>query len=144
MIHPRIPPSVVITTTSPPSRAPCRADTPLRTPYCRAPTPPWLQRPVDATTFTPAQSKLPQFKGLMFPRHEVLNHPAGPDLLQYALDGCPVDCGEDWTLEHLEAAIRNGVHASANVPEAAAPCKKEALERVNEGSCRLNKIKYNI
>ena len=73
----------------------------------------------------------------MFPRHEVLNHPAGPDLLQYALEGCPVDCGEDWTLEHLEAAIKNGAHASANVPEAAAACKKEALERVKEGSCRL-------
>jgi len=73
----------------------------------------------------------------MFPRHEVLNHPAGPDLLEYALEGCPVDCGDDWTLEHLELAIANGAHSSANVPEAAAACKKEALERVTEGSCRL-------
>jgi hypothetical protein len=73
----------------------------------------------------------------MYPRHEVLDHPAGPHLLQYALEGCPVDCGDDWTLEQLEAAIRNGAHASANVPEAAAACKKEALERVNEGLCRL-------
>jgi hypothetical protein len=73
----------------------------------------------------------------MYPQNEVLNHPAGPDLLQYALDGCPVDCGDDWTLEQLEAAILNGAHASANIPEAAAACKKEALERVKEGSCRL-------
>jgi len=73
----------------------------------------------------------------MYPRHEVLDHPAGPHLLQYALEGCPVDCGDDWTLEQLEAAIRNGAHASANVPEAAAACKKEALERVKEGLCRL-------
>jgi hypothetical protein len=33
--------------------------------------------------------------------------------------------------------ILNGAHASANIPEAAAVCKKEALERVKEGSCRL-------
>jgi hypothetical protein len=124
-------------TTSPPTRAPCRHDTPFRTPYCRAPPPPRRTRPINSNEFTPAQSKLPPFKGLMYPRNEVLNHPAGPDLLQYALEGCPVDCGDDWTLEQLEAAIRNGAHASANVPEAAAACKKEALERVNEGSCRL-------
>jgi hypothetical protein len=73
----------------------------------------------------------------MYPRNEVLNHPAGSHLLQYALDGCPVDCGDDWTLKQLEAAIRNGAHASANVPEAAEACKKEALERVKEGLCRL-------
>jgi hypothetical protein len=77
---------------------------------------------------TPLQSKLPAFKGLMYPRNEVLTHPAGPGLLQYAFDGCPVDCGDDWTLEQLEAAIINGAHASANIPEAAAACKKEALE----------------
>jgi hypothetical protein len=79
---------------------------------------------------TPLQSKLPSFKGLIYPRNESLIHPAGPDLLQYALDGCPVDCGDDWTLEQLEAAILNGSQASANIPEAAAACKKEALERV--------------
>jgi hypothetical protein len=73
----------------------------------------------------------------MYPRNEVLHHPAGPHLLQYALDGCLVDCGDDWTLEQLEVAIRNGAHASANVPEAVKACKKEALERVKEELCRL-------
>ena len=73
----------------------------------------------------------------MFPRNEVLNHPAGPTLLQYALEGCPVDCGSNWTIEQLEAAIANGAHSSANEPGAAAACKKEALERVKEGLCRL-------
>jgi hypothetical protein len=37
----------------------------------------------------------------------------------------------------LEAAIWSGAHASANVPEAAKACKKEALKRVKEGMCRL-------
>jgi hypothetical protein len=47
----------------------------------------------------------------------------------------------------LEAAIRNGAHASANVPEAAEACKKEALEQVKEGLCRLvnwDDIKHNF
>jgi hypothetical protein len=86
---------------------------------------------------TPLQSKLPPFKGLMYPRNKVLDHPAGPDLLQYALDGCPVNCGDNWTLEQLEAAILNGAHASANIPEAAEACEKEAHQRVKAGSCRL-------
>jgi hypothetical protein len=73
----------------------------------------------------------------MYPRKEVLDHQAGPHLLQYALDGCPVDCGDDWTLKQLEVAICNGAHTSANVPEAADACIKEVLERVKEGLCQL-------
>jgi hypothetical protein len=83
----------------------------------------------------------------MYPRNEVLYHPAGPHLLQYALDGCPVNCGDDWTLKQLKPAIRNGAHTSANVPEAAEACKKEALERAKEGLCRLvnwDDIKHNF
>ena len=136
-VHHRILPTAVIPTTSPPPRPPCRPDTPFRTPNCRPSPPPPREQEVPTAPLTPSQSKLPPFKGLMYPRHEVLDHPAGPDLLQYALEGCPVDCGDDWTLEQLEAAIQNGAHSSANVPEAAEACKKEALERVKEGSCRL-------
>jgi len=83
----------------------------------------------------------------MFPRNDVLDHPAGPDLLRYALNGCPVDCGTDWSYEQLEAAIKNGAHASANETEAASACRKEAIERVKEGCCRLvywDEIKNNI
>jgi hypothetical protein len=94
----------------------------------RSPAPSRPQPPIPSNNLTPLQSK---------PRNKVLDHPAGPDLLQYALDGCPVDCGNDWTLKQLEAAILNGAHSSANIPEAAEACKKEALERVKEGSCRL-------
>ena len=90
-----------------------------------------------APAHTPTQSKLPKFKGLMLPRHEVLTHPAGPDLLRYAVDGCPVDCGEQWSKQRIEAAIAKGAHASAEAPGAADACRKEALERVADGSCRL-------
>jgi hypothetical protein len=73
----------------------------------------------------------------MLPRHEVLTHPAGPDLLRYAVDGCPVDCGEQWSRQRIEAAIAKGAHASAEAPGAAEACRKEALERVADGCCRL-------
>ena len=75
---------------------------------------------------TPVQSKSTKFKGLMLPRHEVLSHPAGPDLLRYAVDGCPVDCGEQWSRQRIEAAIAKGAHASAEAPGAAEACRKEA------------------
>ena len=42
------------------------------------------------------------FVGLMRPRYGALEHPAAQDLLQYATEGCPVDCGKDWTLTEIE------------------------------------------
>jgi hypothetical protein len=73
----------------------------------------------------------------MYPRNKVLQHPAVAILLQYTLDGCPVNCGENWTLDQLEAAIASGAHSSANEPGAAKACKKEALARVKEGLCHV-------
>jgi hypothetical protein len=73
----------------------------------------------------------------MFPRNDVLDYPAGPDLLQYALNGCPVDCGSNWSNEQSLEPITNRPHASANDDEAAPACRKEAIDRVAEGCCRL-------
>jgi hypothetical protein len=83
------------TTTQPPAQSPC------------PPTPTLPQ--------TPIHSKHPIFKGLMLPCHEVLTHPADPDLLRYATDGCPVDCGDSWSRQRIEAAIAKNAHASAKV-----------------------------
>ena len=75
----------------------------------------------------------------MRPKNEILRHPAGEELLKYATEGCPVDCGKDWTIDQLEAAIKTGPCTSAKKPGAAKACRKEALERVKEGTCRLVK-----
>ena len=86
------------------------------------------------------------FVGLMRPRHGALDHPAAQDLLQYATDGCPVDCGKNWTMEEIEAAIAKGPSTTARSPEAAAACRAEAFQKVKEGHCRLvswNSIKHN-
>ena len=36
--------------------------------------------------------------GLMHPKRKVLKHPAGEELLKYATEGYPVDCGADLTI----------------------------------------------
>jgi hypothetical protein len=102
------------TTSRPPARSPCP--------------------PIPTLPRTPIQSK---FKGLMLPRHEVITHPAGPDLLRYATDGCPVDCGKSWSRQRIKAAIAKGAHGGVEAPGAADACRAEALKRVAAGSCRL-------
>ena len=83
----------------------------------------------------------------MRPKGDALNHPASEDLLQYATQGCPVDCGRDWTIEELEAAIKKGLSVSMDNPEAAISFREEALQKVQEGHYRLvswnNSIKDN-
>ena len=66
---------------------------------------------------------------------------AAPELLRYAQNGCPVDCGRNWTKEELIAAIEKGAHQSALQPAPAAACRKEALERVQDKCCRVVKWK---
>jgi hypothetical protein len=83
----------------------------------------------------------------LFPRNDVLDYPGGPDLLHYVLNGCPVDCGSNWSYEQLLAAITNGPHASVNDEEAATSCRKEVMDRVAEGCYRLvywDNIKDNL
>ena len=77
----------------------------------------------------------------MFPSNDTLKHPAAADLLRYARTGCPVDCGRDWTPTELQAAVDRGAHPSAQTPDAAAACRREALERVADGCCKV--IKWN-
>ena len=77
----------------------------------------------------------------MHPRHKALRHPAAEELLQYASTGCPLDCGQDWTLAQMEAAILKGPHKSAESPDARSALRTEALERIAEGSCRIVKWK---
>ena len=60
---------------------------------------------------------------LMKPTKEALLHAAAALIDAHSEAGCPVDCGPDWTPEHIDAAIRCGAHPSAD--------SKEALEALN-------------
>ena len=50
-------------------------------------------------------------------RNKTLQHPAADTLLQYASDGCLLDCGQDCTIAQMEAAIQKAPHQSAQLPE---------------------------
>jgi len=84
-----------------------------------------------------AQRKYPKFRGLMQPHPSIQHHPAFPLLFQYATQGCPVDCGPQWTSEQLNATVRQGAHPSARSPEAQACLREETLEKVQQGFARL-------
>ena len=75
----------------------------------------------------------------MHPRHKALRHPAAEELLQYASTGCPLDCGQDWTISQMEAAILKGSHTSAESPDARYVLHTEALECIAEGCCCIVK-----
>lgn len=76
-------------------------------------------------------------RGLMWPRGHALKHPAMELLMEYAEKGCPVDCGRDWTVEEIEAALLHGPHKSAKSPEAAAALRDETLQKVKNGYAKI-------
>ena len=95
-------------------------------------TPPCRKR-AKPDPLTPSQSKLPStLHGLMCPCNNVLQHPAAKMLLKWATEGCPVDCGQPWSKQAIQAAIDKAAHPSAQSLEAATACRNEALERVKD------------
>ena len=84
-----------------------------------------------------AVAELDDYIGEMCPKGLALHHPAAAKLLQYATGGCPVNSGQPWTTEMIEAAIARGPHVSALVPEAIAQLESEAREKEKRGQCRI-------
>jgi hypothetical protein len=75
--------------------------------------------------------------GLMWPRGIANLHPASKLLHQYSIDGCPVDCGTNWTQQQIEAAIQRGPHISAKIPAAREALLSEAHEKVQGGYAKI-------
>jgi len=73
----------------------------------------------------------------MCPHPSVNMHPSFHLLLQYATKGCPTNCSPNWSIKHIEAAIKQGNNPSACTPEAAAALWAEALEKVANRFARL-------
>jgi hypothetical protein len=61
---------------------------------------------------------------------EALEHAAAALIQAYAKEGCPTDCGPNWTKEHIEAAIKKGLHSSATEFEALKALHEETKEKV--------------
>jgi len=86
---------------------------------------------------TSSQCEYPAFQGLMCPHPSTQYHPAYPMLLQFAINGCPVNCGPTWTLDQLQAAVDHGNHPSASTPEAIKCLCKEMFKKVNQGHAQI-------
>ena len=56
---------------------------------------------------------------------------------RYAAHGCPVDCGEDWTKEHIELMLRRGPHTSARSKNAISALQEESYEKVRNGYAKI-------
>ena len=90
---------------------------------------------------TPSRAKV------MDPQKLALSHPAGPLLKYYADQGCPVDCGKDWSREHIEALLRRGPHISAKNPDAIRALNEETKGKVANGYSKIERygdIKHNL
>ena len=69
----------------------------------------------------------------MWPRGIAFKHPAAKLLQHYSTQGCPVDIGEDWSVEHIITALKRGPHISAKKKQAALHLRAETKQKVQEG-----------
>ena len=78
--------------------------------------------------------------GLMWPTKFALDHQAEQLLLSaYAVHGCPVDCGPNWTCQHIELAFNRGPHISTKQKQAAQQLKIETADKIKHGYARIVK-----
>ena len=84
---------------------------------------------------------------LVNPQPLAMQHEAASLLQHYAEHGCPVDCGDDWSREHIEALLRRGPHISAHAPEAISYFQEEVKAKIAGGYAtivRYGDIKRNL
>ena len=60
--------------------------------------------------------RISKLKLLMCPRQEASQYPTVVKLLDYAISGCPADCGENWDRDHIEKAMIREAHRSSPAP----------------------------
>jgi len=75
----------------------------------------------------------------MTPTPSIKYHPTFEMLLDYASAGCPIDCGPDWSIEHITATIKCSPHLSTKNPAAAASIWVKTLEKVAQGYAQMVK-----
>ena len=85
-------------------------------------------------------AELGTFLSLMQPQDVARAHAFGPTLEEYSVKGVPVDCGENWSRETIEAAIERGPHQSALTPEALELFQEDVVNyQVKAGFCKIVK-----
>ena len=76
-------------------------------------------------------------RGLMATSGEVLKHPMADMLLEFSMQGCPVNTGPKWTKEMLNAALAKGAHPSAMEPAASGQLQNEPLSWHREMTLKM-------
>ena len=82
---------------------------------------------------TPVGNAASKYRSLLQPSPIATNcHPFGPVLDDWK-HGVPVDCGPDWSAEHINVAIQRGPHRSALTPEALQVFEEDIAYQVSAG-----------
>ena len=113
---------------------------------CHQPHPVWWTTYKGTYKLPPLHEPPRSYRNQMCPRGLALHHPAATTLLEYATAGCPVNTGNTWTTQEMQAAIERGPHVSALLPEAMAQLDDDINEKVLNGQARLvrwNDIRLN-
>ena len=79
-------------------------------------------------------------KGLMWPRSFAVDHPAEKILTGYAVDGCPVNCGEDWSEDRIRKMVLHGPHKSATGKDAIIALHEETEAKIAKGFAKMVKF----
>ena len=75
---------------------------------------------------------------LMQPRLPVgISHAALPLLLDFATNGCPVDCGPDWSKQRILLTMKRGAHKSTYDNKALVQLRAETKDKVAQGYARV-------
>ena len=86
--------------------------------------------------------------GLMCPQVPfAVDHDAIPLLQGYEENGCPFDCGEDWSADHIELMLERGPHRSPTGEKPVWQLRQETEDKVTHNYSRVVKwgdIKNNI
>ena len=83
----------------------------------------------------------------MIPSGFALSHPAAEMIGKWGRQGCPVNCGPDWSHDHIVAALQRGPHKSATSNEAIQALQAETEEKIKAGYARVvlwKDLKHNI
>ena len=67
------------------------------------------------------------------------DHDAIPLLKGYARDGYTLDCGDDWTQEHIELMLQRGTHRSAFAKKAVRQLCQETADKITHKYTRMVK-----
>jgi hypothetical protein len=85
----------------------------------------------------PPRTPTTTYLNLMHPMGQVLKHPAAGVLKEWATFGCPTRTGNQWTIEEIWEAVKQGPHQSALTPEAIAHFAEEAAEKARTNQARI-------